>query len=140
MGALVYGQDERVTAWVAAQSGDAPPPPTAAIGYERKGELVAGIYFDGCSDNNIFCHIASTGLMPVKLLAAGMAYVYRQLEFERVTLMVRDNNEKCLQLCQDLGAELECALSRGYKGGDVLLFVLWNTNRFWRRLCESGRA
>ncbi|MFN9029635.1 MAG: GNAT family N-acetyltransferase [Betaproteobacteria bacterium] len=140
MGALVYGQDERVTAWVAAQSGDAPPPPTAAVGYERNGELAAGTYFDGCSDNNIFCHIASTGLLPRELLQAAMAYAYRQLELERMTLIVHDDNERCINLCLGLGAELEGVMARARKGGDILLFVLWNTNRFWRRLCESGRA
>ena len=140
MGALVYGQDERVVEWVAAQCGDDPPPPTAAIGYERNGELVAGIYFDGCSDNNVFAHIASTGLLPRELLQAAMTYAYRQLELERVTLMVHDDNEPCIDLCLGLGAELEGVMERARKGGDILLFVLWNTNRFWRRLCESGRA
>jgi RimJ/RimL family protein N-acetyltransferase len=138
---LVYGQDERVSRWVAAQSGGLPPPVVSAIGWERGSELAAGIYFDVMSSNNVFAHIASTGnVIPVELLAAAMAYAFRQLEVERVTFMVDDDNERCLSFIESMGAVPESRMRRARKGGDILLYVLWNDNRFWRKLCDTGRS
>lgn len=137
---LVYGQDERVSAWVAKQSGEIAPPVVAAIGWERNSELVAGIYFDVRNSNNVFAHIASVGLIPAELLAAAMAYAFRQIEVERVTFMIDDDNKKCLDFVETMGAFPEGRLRRARKGGDVLLYVLWNDNRFWKKLCETGRS
>jgi RimJ/RimL family protein N-acetyltransferase len=138
---LIYGQDERVSRWVAAQSGEPAPPVVSAIGWERNAQLVAGIYFDVMSSNNVFAHIASTGhLIPVELLAAAMAYAFRQLEVDRVTFMVEDDNVRCLRFIESMGAVPEGRLQRARKGGDILLYVLWKDNRFWTRLCDTGRS
>ena len=137
---LVYGQDERVSQWVAAQSNEPAPPVVAAIGWERHGELTAGIYFDTMNSNNVFAHIASSGLVPVELLAAAMAYTFRQLQVDRVTFMIDDDNKRCIDFVETMGAFPEGRLRRARKGGDVLLYVLWNDNRFWVKLCDSGRS
>jgi hypothetical protein len=137
---LVYGQDERVCSWVAKQSGEIAPPVVAAVGWEKDGQLTAGIYFDVRSSNNVFAHIASTGLMPWELLAAAMAYAFRQIEVDRVTFMIDDNNKKCLDFVETMGAFREGTLRNARKGGDILLYVLWKDNRFWKKLCETGRS
>lgn len=136
---LVLGQDARVSEWVAERSGTTAPPTVATIGWERDGRLTAGIYFDTMGSNNVFAHIASEGLMPWQLLAAAMGYAYDQLKLDRVTLMVDDDNEACLSFVRALGAELEATLKQARKGGDVRLYVLWKDNRFWRKLCDTGR-
>jgi RimJ/RimL family protein N-acetyltransferase len=137
---LVYGQDARVTEWVASQYGDPPPPSYSAIGFERNGELVAGVYFDGMSDNNVCAHIAAVGLLPVELLAAVAAYAYNQLGLDRMTFMIEDDNTACIRFVEAMGAELEGRMVRTRKRGDTLIYVLWKTCRFWRKLCETGRA
>lgn len=124
---LVYGQDDRVTRWVSEQLGHLEPPPGyAAIGFERNGELVAGVFFDGRTDTNVFAHIASSSpLMPPELLAAVYMYAFHQLKCERMTFMVDDDNSACKALCGGLGAMLEAELRRGHKNGSTLLYVLW---------------
>jgi len=137
---LVYGEDGAVSRWVAAQSNEPAPPVVSAIGWERDGRLTAGIYFDTMNSNNVFAHIASTGLMPVELLAAAMAYTFRQLEVDRVTFMIDSDNQRCIDFVTTMGAFPEGRLRGARKGGDVLLYVLWKDNRFWKKLCETGRS
>ena len=91
------------------------------------------------NSNNVFAHIASDGLIPWQLLAAAMGYAFEQVKVDRVTLMVDDDNHECLRFIKSLGAEHEATLAGARKGGDVELHVLWKTNRFWTKLCETGR-
>lgn len=142
MGQLVYGQDERVTSWVARIAAGEPPSPCPAIGYERDGELVAGVYFTDLTETNVFAHIASTAeMLPAGLLAACGAYVFEQCRLNRVTFMVRDTNEKCLRLVCGLGARLEASLQGAHGSGDVLLFALWRDQLpLYKRMVESGRT
>lgn len=139
---LVYGQDERVTTWVAARMGQAEPPPAyASIGYERNGELVAGVYFDGMSETNIFAHIASDGSpLPQDLLTAVCVFAYETLDCRRMTFMVYDSNQPVIRFINALGAEYEARLKWAHAGGDVLIYVLWRDGSFYRRLLETGRV
>lgn len=133
---LVYGDDDRVTAWVAEQCGDGVAPPAyASIGYERNGDLVAGAYFDGMTQTNVFAHIASTShTIPRALLVAVVDYAYRQCGARRMTFMVRDDNHKCIDMVLGMGAKLESVITYGHESGDVLLFVLWEDGKFVGRL------
>lgn len=136
---LVVDDDERVTQWVAQHSGGGPTPPAyAAVGYEKDGELIAGVYFDNYTETNIFAHIAiSDRHVPVGFLA-GVAYVaYEAFGCERMTFLVRDDNLPCIRFVVGLGAVLESKIVRGHRNGDVYMFVLWNTNEFYRRLKKS---
>ena len=134
--ALVYGQNERVTQWVAQRCGSSGPMPAyASIGYERDGELVAGVFFDGRTETNVYAHIASDGtLLPVELLYATARFAYEQLGALRMTFSVRDDNQPCVQLVQAMGAQCEAILERAHANGDVLLFVLWNDCELFKRL------
>lgn len=138
---LVYGQDERVTAWIARQLGYPESyPSSAAIGYERDGELVAAVCFDNASTTNVFAHIASTAtLLPVALLSAVAAYAFVQLKVKRMTFMLYDTNRSCVRLVESLGAKHEATLADGHAGGDTLIYALWPDSRFFKRLTESGR-
>lgn len=139
--ALVYGQDARVAQWVAEQHGMPDGAPAyASIGYELDGELVAGVMFDNLSETNVFAHIASTAeVLPVALLIAAARYVYLQCGARRMTFMVNDDNFRCLDLVRALGAEYEGLLRGAHARGDVLIFALWDTSRFYRKLIATGR-
>jgi RimJ/RimL family protein N-acetyltransferase len=133
---LVYGEDERVTQWVAARAGNTDPTPSyASIGYERNGELVAGVYFDGRSETNVFAHIASAGRgLPSELLYAVARFAFGQLGALRMTFSVRDTNVACLRLVQAMGATKEAVMKKAHASGDVVLFVLWRDCGLYQRL------
>lgn len=139
---LVYGQDARVTAWLAKQLGYPESfPSSAAIGYERDGELVAAVCFDNASDTNVFAHIASTAsLLPVELLAAVASFAFVQMKARRMTFMVYDNNGACIKLVEGLDARLEARLPDGHSAGSTLIYGLYPTSRFFQRLLSSGRV
>ena len=140
---LVVGKDLYVTTWVALQLGQSEPPPAyTSIGYERDGALVAGVYFDGMSDTNVFAHIASNGrLLPRELLDKTCEFVYDHLGAKRMTFMVYDTNEPCLSFIKALGAEPEGRIVQGHSGGDVLLYALWGDRGYnQRRLARLSMA
>ena len=135
--ALVYGQDERVTRWVAEQVGQREPPPAyASIGYERDGQLIAGVYFDNYSETNLFAHIAFKRgeVFPRALLTAVRCYATDQLGVKRMTFVVRDNNHHCIRFVQKLGAKIEARLKGAHADGDLLLWALWADNPTMQRL------
>lgn len=133
---LVYGQDQRVTRWVAGQCGnDHPTPACASIGVERDGELVAGVYFDGRTETNVFAHIASTcKVMPAELLYVTAKFAFLELACKRMTFSVSSDNERCLSFVRSMGAEHECTLKQGKAGADIYLFVLWEDCDLFARL------
>lgn len=115
-----------VADWVARRSGGMAPTVDAAIGVEHDGQLRAGVYFDGLTSNNIFAHIANDlPMIPRLLLAAGMRYVFRQLELERVTFAFPSGHSTVLRLMSHLGAQYEGRLRRAFGAQDMLWFVLW---------------
>lgn len=138
---LILDQDARVTAWVAERSGSGPAPPTYfAIGYEDQGELVCGAYFDGCTETNIFAHVASARhTFPQEFLVAIAVTLFDVFDYSRVTLMIRDNNQPAISAAVTIGASLEAVLKQGHAKGDTLLFVLWRDNLFARKLLQRKR-
>jgi RimJ/RimL family protein N-acetyltransferase len=124
---VVYEEDVRVGAWLDAQMGYSNGAVKASIGYERDGELVAGVVFDNGTDNNVFAHIASTAEdgVPLDLLRACYVYAFVQLGLQRVSLLVREDNLRCLHFIHKWGATLECRLARATKACDQLIYVLW---------------
>ena len=62
---LVVDPPQDIANWVAAQYGCVAPSVDAAIGVADERGLLAGVFFDGMSENNIFAHIASqANVMP----------------------------------------------------------------------------
>lgn len=139
MGRLVYDVP-RVSAWMDEKLGQPPGTVQTAIGYERGGELVAGVAFDNLTDNNIFAHIVSKSpLLPAALLIAVGRYVFKQLGLDRMTFMVAESNDRCVGLIKKLGAKFEGRLARATKAGDMLIFALWHDCEFGQRLHQAGR-
>lgn len=127
-GRLVLDEDARICAWLDAQMGyQTPSPVKASIGYEIDGELVTGVVFDNVTDNNVFAHIANTRRRGIswELLGACYAFMFGQLGLERVTFLVREDNERCLRMVQKMGAQFEARLARACKTCDQLIYVLW---------------
>jgi RimJ/RimL family protein N-acetyltransferase len=127
---LLLDDDARVNAWLDGQMGYAVASSIKpAIGFERDGELVAGVVFDNATDNNVFAHMASTVTtgVPIELLSACYLYAFKQLGLARVSLLVRADNVRCLRFIEKWGATLEARIERACKACDQLIYVLWRT-------------
>lgn len=134
---LVLESPQDVADWVAAQSGNIAPSVDAAIGFSHEGDLLAGVYFDGMSENNIFAHIAShANNLPRSLLMATAGYVYQQLGLERMTFMVPSDNFPTLRLVERMGADKEATLTRACGDADLNLYVLWRDAPFARLVLD----
>lgn len=141
MGRVVLGEDDRVCRWLSEQTGGGEYQLRTAIGYERRGELVAAVTFDNLTGNTVFAHIASrAAIFPADLIAAVMRFVFGQLDLERLTFMFREDNARCLAFVRKLGAVFDARLSRGAAPDcDILIYVLWRGGRLQRRMAALGR-
>ena len=147
MARLILDDDARCCAWLEAQMGLAEPMLVkTAFGYEEAGELVAVVMFDNLTDTNVFAHCANVkgGGFPVELLAACYAFVFDQLQLERVSLLIPAANERALGFVQKWGAQFEARLARATRAGDMLIYVLWRDTepaaQFFRARIEGSRA
>lgn len=138
---LVYDDPQRVADWVAAQSGAEAPTVDAAIGVESDGVLQAGVYFDGCTENNIFAHIASRmHTLPRSLLHAVAVYVFEQMRLTRMTFAVSSGNHEAVSLVTSMGAGLEAMLRGACGNHNLNLYTLWADAPFTRRILELSET
>lgn len=138
---VVYDSPHYVCSWLAEQMGNRPGAVYAALGYERDGQLVAGVVFDMVTKTNVFVHIASVAEMfPGELLAAVARYVFVQNKLRRMTFVVKDTNTPCVKLIEKLGATCEGVLKGAHEDGDLFIYALWDTSRFYRKLIATGRV
>ena len=135
---LVFDRHQEVTDWVCAQAGNVPPVASSAMGVEVDGHLVAGIYFDSLTQNNVFGHLAFTKALPLDgrlaLMRACAVYVYQQLGLERATLAFPADHRGVLGLAEFSGAQYEGRLRRAFGDVDMLLYVLWRDAPFIQTL------
>lgn len=122
---LVYGQSERVSAWVAERAGASRLDRAAAIGVAGEdGELIAGVaateYWPGV---DLITHIAAepgSRWATRGVLRALFAYPFLQLRLPRITAEIRESNELSLKLCGQLGFRREGFKRRAAPGGEGL--------------------
>jgi hypothetical protein len=137
--ALILDKAQYVANWVAAQSGNYAPTVDAAIGIEKDGELVAGVYFDCLTTNNIFAHIANTAeLLPIGLLRAVATYVYVDLGIQRMTFVVSAGNEAVCNLVIRMGGWIEGVMRKADGEHDCYLFALWVNEPFVQRVLKQS--
>ncbi len=137
---LVWNEPQRVADWVGDRCGVAAPTVDAAIGYERGGALVAGVYFDGALPNTMFAHIASSAeAMPRGLLQATCTYAFEQVGVERLTFMVDDLNFEVVDFVVRLGAKEEARLQRAFGDSDALIYTFWRDCPWAKRLLGENR-
>ena len=100
-----------------------------AIGLRRRGELIAGVVFEGFNGQNIWMHVgaASGGRWLTRTyLRACFGYAFGVCGVQRVSGYVEANNAASSRFCVHLGFREEARLKGAAKdGGDILLYVMW---------------
>ena len=139
MKSVIYGQDERVAAWVASRVDvDSFGPGTVALGLEEDGNLIAGVAFNMYTKASICMHVAAEPgrrWMNRDFLWRSFAYPFIQLKCNRITGFVRMDNLDAQRFDEHLGFKREGLVRRGcVDGTDMILYgMLREECRFLRR-------
>ena len=105
-----------------------------AIGWERGGELVAGVCYCDWNGVNVVCHIASDGSkkwLTKQYLRVLLEFPFQQLNCKRITVAVGEGNHSSANFVRKLGFEVEARLSQAHPTGDLLIFALFKSNCRW---------
>lgn len=129
---LVFDEKHRVSAWVAKRVGQQSSwGDFYAMGAEHKGQLTAGLVFNGFTNSNATVHMAVS--RPSKLFAEmldhGVAYAFDTCKLLRLTALVEESNTRALRLNRHIGFQDEAVLRKaGTDGQDIMILVLWPEN------------
>ena len=105
-----------------------------AIGWEKAGELVAGVCYCDWNGVNVVCHIASDGSrkwLTKRYLRVIFDYPFNQLQCGRITVAVGEGNSASCNFVRKLGFELEARLSKAHPTGDLLIFRMFKSDCRW---------
>jgi hypothetical protein len=99
--------------------------PAQAIGWKRKGVLIAGAVFEKHNGANVYMHIALDGtFIPPTFMAAIMDYPFNQLKVKRITGIIADSNEASKEFARHLGARLEGVMVDALPNGNLCIYGL----------------
>lgn len=105
-----------------------------AIGWEKNGELVAGVVFEKWDGPNIFMHVAVTeGMVVTKRdLRIVFSYPFTHLKCNRVTGLVRVDNIKAQRFDEHLGFVREGQLRQAHSDGtDMYVYGMTSKECRW---------
>ena len=89
------------------------------IGLLKNGKLIAGVVFNNYCKSSICMHVAATegGWLNKEFLRACFRYPFHQLKVNRITALVRTDNEAALKFDTHLGFKKEGLIRRGDDDG-----------------------
>jgi RimJ/RimL family protein N-acetyltransferase len=145
---IVGGRDLEVAEWVAdrcphleLEVHDGKPQFTA-IGWERRGELVAGVVYDGYTRINIDMHVAAEGVrwLTREFLGEAFRYPFVQLSVRRVTGKVPATNAAARRFDEHLGFTYEGTIRQALPGGeDLIVYGMLKSECRWLEVGNGQR-
>jgi RimJ/RimL family protein N-acetyltransferase len=136
MKSVVYGQDARVLKWVGERIGELEFSPGAiGIGLEEDGELIAGVVFSMYTKASICMHVAAIPgkrWMTKEYLWRVFAYPFIQLNCNRVTGFVREDNLVAQKFDEHIGFKREGLIRKGaVDGTNFILYGMLKEECRW---------
>lgn len=120
---IVLGHE--VGRWVAAKNNQMYfEANSQAVGWEKDGEIVAGVIYDGWNKRSIVCHIAVTGTLTATFLAKVFDYPFRQLQVNKMIATVASKNFKSIRLVTHMGFKEEAKIKDAHPLGDIVIFTM----------------
>lgn len=116
----------RVTLWVANKAEADPRCSVAAVGWERDGELTAGVFFEIYTGKAITATIAveEGALFPKELLLEMFKYPLIDLGCWKIIALVAESNYKSQRLVERLGFSKEAVVADYYSDGDLFIYSI----------------
>lgn len=123
-----------VAQWVYDKVGGYVGEHTQGIGWQRDGELIAGVAYEGLTGANIFVHQRIDAPPPRRFWWAVADYPFNKLGCCRITGLVESTNTDALRLNERIGFKHEATLIKaGRNQSDLVVLVLWKEDcRFLR--------
>jgi RimJ/RimL family protein N-acetyltransferase len=136
MKSVVYGQDARVIEWVGQRvDEDEFPSGSIGIGLEEDGELIAGVVFNMYTKAGICMHVAAAPgkrWMTKDYLWRVFAYPFLQLNCNRVTGLVREDNIVAQKFDEHIGFKREGLIRKGATdGSNIILYGMLKEECRW---------
>lgn len=105
----------------------------AALGWERRGRLVAGVVYADWNGPNVVCHIAAEGRnwLVREYLWTIFDYPFAQLKAKRITVCVGEGNNDSRRFVQHLGFEHEATLRLAHPSGDLIVYRMFREQCRW---------
>ena len=120
---IVLGHE--VGRWVAAKNNQMYfEANSQAVGWEKDGEIVAGVIYDGWNKQSIVCHIAATESLTATFLAKVFDYSFRQLQVHKMIATVSSKNFKSIRLVTHMGFKEEAKINDAHPSGDIVIFTM----------------
>ena len=123
-----------VAEWVFQRVGGAVSAHSQGIGWQKDGEIIAGVAYECFTGGNIYVHQCVQGRVPRMFWWAVTGYPFNQLGCKRITGLVESTNKKALELNKHIGFRVEATLEKaGQNDADIVVMVLWKEDcRFLR--------
>lgn len=131
---LVLGLE--VVSWVAKRTNEYGSFGVAAtgIGWQKNGQLVAGVVYCDWNGPNIVCHIASDGTrrwLTKEYLRVIFDYPFNQVKAQRITVTVGEGNKDSRRFVEHLGFVLEATLENAHPSGSLLIYKMTHSMCRW---------
>lgn len=144
VGALVFGHDAQIAAWVGAQiPGWQATPSARAIGVIKGGELVAGVVFERCNGVHVEASIAALPGKPWadrRTLFGLFHYPFEQLECHVITVTVAGSNLPSLNLATKLGfSPIASVPFAAHDGSPLIVLQMYRDNCGWIGNGQQGQ-
>lgn len=115
---------ERIGPWVAEKADCDYDLGDTAIGWERNGELVAGVMYSDYNKVNIQLHGRIDAYAPMKWFWTMFDYPFQQLDVKRLSAIVYSTNLKSQKLVEHLGFQREATLRNYFPDADAIVYVM----------------
>ena len=120
MKTVIYGQDDKVVAWVGERIDEDDFGKAVGIGLEEDEGLIAGVVFNLYTGPSICMHVAATPgrrWMTRDFLYRSFAYPFLQLNCNRITGLVREDNLDAQRFDEHLGFKREGLMRKAASDG-----------------------
>lgn len=128
MSRLVIG-NEIVGPWVAKQCRMIwTPENSQALGLERDGRLIAGVWYEDYNQRSVMAHIAIQGRITREFLFSIFDYPFRQMGVSKIVSPVTENNADSINLLEKFGFIESARLKDIHPSGDMIFYIMDREN------------
>lgn len=134
MSSLVKNENDRVGKWVCERSGGRYIPGMGhAIGLEKDGELIAGVFIENYTGTSCMLHVAGIGRrwLTKEFLFTVFWYVFTQLGCKVALAPVPATNEDALRFDRHLGFTELARIPDAFPSGDGILLIMKKEDCRW---------